>query len=170
MGLSAQTEDSDTVSCGYCLEYIVHKRRLPCGHEFCLPCLKADRKINGKLVCVTCRLVHCLLINWPNKPSAYFYFLTVSCREPIADSLDLEMLPGNETNGIHLQTLCDTCSTRGHTTDGVQYCRDCKKVMCEKHQEVSKSMVIFIEVVYGTSLRISASWWALHRPSDSNYR
>ena len=49
-----------TKSCGYCLEGIekmVDRRRLPCGHKFCLPCLKADKDLKGEIVCATCRYV-----------------------------------------------------------------------------------------------------------------
>ena len=49
-----------TESCGYCLEEVentVDRRRLPCGHEFCLPCLKDDKTLKGRIVCVTCRYV-----------------------------------------------------------------------------------------------------------------
>ena len=49
-----------TKSCGYCLEGVekmIDRRRLPCGHEFCLPCMKADKALNGELVCVACRYV-----------------------------------------------------------------------------------------------------------------
>ena len=57
------TEKSNNIrlkpeSCGYCLEgaeKMVDRRRLPCGHEFCLPCLKADKALKGELVCATCR-------------------------------------------------------------------------------------------------------------------
>mgnify|MGYP001792116310 CR=1 FL=1 len=48
-------------SCAYCLEDVdkmVDRRRLPCGHEFFLPCLKADKALKGVIVCVTCRYVH----------------------------------------------------------------------------------------------------------------
>ena len=47
-----------TESCGYCLEGVekmVDRRRLPCGHEFCLSCLKAHKALKGELVCATCR-------------------------------------------------------------------------------------------------------------------
>ena len=49
-----------TESHGYCLETVdkmIDRRRLPCGHEFCLPCLKADKALKGGLVCITCRCV-----------------------------------------------------------------------------------------------------------------
>ena len=50
-----------TESCGYCLEGVdkmVEKRKLPCGHEFCLPCLRSHRALMGEIECPTCRCVY----------------------------------------------------------------------------------------------------------------
>ena len=63
MAESSSNTGHQTESCGYCLEGVdkmVDIRRLPCGHEFCLPCLKADKVIKGAIVCVACRYVDVL--------------------------------------------------------------------------------------------------------------
>lgn len=63
MASSSGAKGHDTTSCGYCLESeekMVNKKTLPCGHLFCLPCLRADLDVKGKLICVTCRLIHCI--------------------------------------------------------------------------------------------------------------
>lgn len=46
--------------CGHCLEPLektAERRKLTCGHGFCLTCLKADRHSEGKIFCLICRLV-----------------------------------------------------------------------------------------------------------------
>ena len=60
MAESSSSTEHKTEWCGYCLEGVekmVDGRRLPCGHEFCLPCLKADKGLKGGIVCVVCRYV-----------------------------------------------------------------------------------------------------------------
>ena len=54
----AQMDAGVDGACGYCLEpeeRMINPKRLPCGHTFCLPCLKADLRTKGTITCPTCR-------------------------------------------------------------------------------------------------------------------
>lgn len=58
---SVEESNTQLKQCTICLEYgqkRLDPRMLPCGHAYCLNCLKEHKKVNKELKCPGCRQVH----------------------------------------------------------------------------------------------------------------
>ncbi|KAF6021262.1 hypothetical protein EB796_020428 [Bugula neritina] len=58
-----EASDDEVKTCGYCMDVFVDPKKLPCGHAFCLSCLKGDfmsRNTTDTHTCIKCRKTHAI--------------------------------------------------------------------------------------------------------------
>ncbi|KAF6039035.1 hypothetical protein EB796_002652 [Bugula neritina] len=112
-----EASDDEVKTCGYCMDVFVDPKKLPCGHAFCLSCLKGDfmsRNTTDTHTCIKCRKTHAIR--------------------------NLDELPGlakpttsaTISTAVTTKVKCDICQK---WEPAVSYCIDCEKKICSHHEK-----------------------------------
>ncbi|XP_072526724.1 E3 ubiquitin/ISG15 ligase TRIM25 [Salminus brasiliensis] len=137
----------EELTCPVCLDLYRDPRLLPCGHNFCLSCLRRlkGRSERGRLRCPECRQSHRCSAPWQKN------FKLAN----IADGFRRRSRAEHPTSGRQSPTSraegvrCDYCSPEAtHTSKGctaVKTCLKCEVSMCPEHVQPHLELPAFRE-------------------------
>ncbi|XP_048041305.1 E3 ubiquitin/ISG15 ligase TRIM25 isoform X1 [Megalobrama amblycephala] len=137
----------EELTCPVCLELYRDPHLLPCGHNFCLPCLRRlkSRSDHGRLRCPECRQSHRSSANWQKN------FKLANIADGFRRRGQSERSAQSRSNPSHrpAEVRCDYCPGDG-SEDGkgpmaVKTCLKCEVSMCPKHVQPHLELPAFRE-------------------------
>ncbi|KAG1930218.1 probable E3 ubiquitin-protein ligase TRIM8 [Pimephales promelas] len=138
----------EELTCPVCLDVYRDPHLLPCGHNFCLPCLRRlkNRSDHGRLRCPECRQSHRSSANWQKN------FKLANIADGFrrrCQSVHSNQIRGEPFHGPAEEVHCDYCPVDG-SGDGkgpmaVKTCLKCEVSMCAKHVQPHLELPAFRE-------------------------
>lgn len=137
----------EELTCPVCLELYRDPHLLPCGHNFCLPCLRRlkSRSDHGRLRCPECRQSHRSSANWQKN------FKLANIADGFRRRGQSERSAQSRSDPSHrpAEVRCDYCPGDG-SEDGkgpmaVKTCLKCEVSMCPKHVQPHLELPAFRE-------------------------
>nr|XP_055076627.1 E3 ubiquitin/ISG15 ligase TRIM25 isoform X1 [Misgurnus anguillicaudatus] len=133
----------EELTCPVCLDLYRDPHLLPCGHNFCLPCLRRlkSRSDHGRLKCPECRQSHRSSASWQKN----FKLANIADsfrRRPQSDRHSRSGPPHT-----HAEVRCDYCPKEDGEKDpkAVKTCLKCEVSMCAKHVQPHLELPAFRE-------------------------
>lgn len=122
----------EELTCPVCLDLYRDPHLLPCGHNFCLPCLRRlkGRSDRGRLRCPECRQTHRSAAAWQKN----FKLANIADGFRRRGQSERSTLSRSEPERGHTEVQCDYCPAEG--ADGgkaVKTCLKCEVSMCPMH-------------------------------------
>lgn len=114
--------DEGNFTCSICLDLLNDAATIPCGHSYCLSCIKTHwdgEAQSRRYSCPQCRKV------FTSKPILMKSALLAALVEAL-EKIDLQAAPAGPED-----VSCDICTER--KLKAVKSCRDCLLSYCEKH-------------------------------------
>lgn len=137
----------EELTCPVCLDLYRDPHLLPCGHNFCLPCLRRlkSRSDRGRLRCPECRQSHRSSANWQKNFKLANIADSFRRRGQSVRSTQSRGDPSHRPAEVH----CDYCPVDG-SGDGkglmaVKTCLKCEVSMCPKHVQPHLELPAFRE-------------------------
>lgn len=137
----------EELTCPVCLELYRDPHLLPCGHNFCLPCLRRlrSRSDHGRLRCPECRQSHRSSANWQKN------FKLANIADGFRRRGQSERAAQSRSNPSPrpAEVRCDYCpgdsSEDGKGPMAVKTCLKCEVSMCPKHVQPHLELPAFRE-------------------------
>ncbi|KAK2914443.1 hypothetical protein QQF64_029464 [Cirrhinus molitorella] len=137
----------EELTCPVCLDLYRDPHLLPCGHNFCLPCLRRlkSRSDHGRLRCPECRQTHRSSANWQKN------FKLANIADGFRRRAQSERAAQSRSDPSHrpAQVRCDYCpedaSEDGKGPVAVKTCLKCEVSMCPKHIQPHLELPAFRE-------------------------
>ncbi|XP_051580379.1 E3 ubiquitin/ISG15 ligase TRIM25-like isoform X1 [Myxocyprinus asiaticus] len=137
----------EELTCPVCLELYRDPHLLPCGHNFCLPCLRRlkSRSDRGRLRCPECRQSHRSSANWQKN----FKLANIADRFRRRGQSERSNQSQSDPSCKPAEVRCDYCP-EGAGEDGksgmaVKTCLKCEVSMCPKHLQPHLELLAFRE-------------------------
>ncbi|KAI4881577.1 hypothetical protein NFI96_033256 [Prochilodus magdalenae] len=137
----------EELTCPVCLDLYRDPRLLPCGHNFCLPCLRRlkGRSERGRLRCPECRQSHRCSAPWQKNFKLANIADNFRRRGRAERSVCGRQSPTHRTEGVR----CDYCSPEAAETSkgftAVKTCLKCEVSMCPEHVQPHLELPAFRE-------------------------
>ncbi|KAL6466689.1 hypothetical protein MHYP_G00244930 [Metynnis hypsauchen] len=137
----------EELTCPVCLDLYRDPRLLPCGHNFCLPCLRKlkGRSERGRLRCPECRQSHRCSAPWQKNFKLANIADGFRRRSRAERPVSSRQSPTQRTEGVR----CDYCPSepmdmsKGSTA--VKTCLKCEVSMCPEHVQPHLELPAFRE-------------------------
>ncbi|XP_051988471.1 E3 ubiquitin/ISG15 ligase TRIM25-like [Xyrauchen texanus] len=149
--MAASASDSgmleEELTCPVCLDLYCNPHMLPCGHNFCLPCLRRlkSRSDRGCLRCPECRQSHRSSANWQKN------FKLANIADSFRQCSQSERSNQSQSNSSRrmAEVRCDYCQVEagedGKVVMAVKTCLKCEVSMCPKHLQPHLELPAFRE-------------------------
>lgn len=137
----------EELTCPVCLDLYRDPRLLPCGHNFCLPCLRRlkSRSERGRLRCPECRESHRCSVPWQKNFKLANIADGFRRRSQAERPISSQQSTTNRADGVH----CDYCSPEAANTSkgfsAVKTCLKCEVSMCPEHVQPHLELPAFRE-------------------------
>ncbi len=135
----------EELTCPVCLDLYRDPHLLPCGHNFCLPCLRRlkSRSDHGRLRCPECRQTHRSSSSWQKN------FKLANIADGFRRRGQSERSARSDASRRPGQVRCDYCpedtSENGKGPVAVKTCLKCEVSMCPKHVQPHLELPAFRE-------------------------
>ncbi|XP_056590136.1 E3 ubiquitin/ISG15 ligase TRIM25 [Triplophysa dalaica] len=135
----------EELTCPVCLDIYRDPHLLPCGHNFCLPCLRRlkTRSVHGQLRCPECRQSHRSSITWQKN----FKLANIADSFRRQGQSDLFSHSQKGLSCTLTEVRCDYCPVNEVENDpkAVKTCLKCEVSMCPKHVQPHLELPAFRE-------------------------
>uniref|UniRef100_A0A8B9JTP0 Tripartite motif containing 110 n=1 Tax=Astyanax mexicanus TaxID=7994 RepID=A0A8B9JTP0_ASTMX len=138
----------EELTCPVCLDLYRDPRLLPCGHNFCLPCLRRlkSRSERGRLRCPECRQSHRCSVPWQKNFKLANIADSLRKRNRAEQRPDCRrQSPTHRAEGVR----CDYCPPEAANTSkgstAVKTCLKCEVSMCPEHLQPHLELPAFRE-------------------------
>lgn len=137
----------EELTCPVCLDLYRDPHLLPCGHNFCLPCLRRlkSRSDHGRLRCPECRQSHRSSANWQKN----FKLANIADSIRRRGQSERSTQSRSDTSLRAAQVHCDYCpedaSGDGKGPVAVKTCLKCEVSMCSQHVQPHLELPAFRE-------------------------
>lgn len=135
----------EELTCPVCLDLYRDPHLLPCGHNFCLPCLRRlkTRSAHGQLRCPECRQSHRNSATWQKN------FKLANIADSFRRRGQSDRSSHSQSGPSHSPTevRCDYCPASDVEKDSkaVKTCLKCEVSMCPKHVQPHLELPAFRE-------------------------
>ncbi len=135
----------EELTCPVCLDLYRDPHLLPCGHNFCLPCLRRlkSRADHGRLRCPECRQTHRSSSSWQKN------FKLANIADGFRRRGQSERSARSDVSRRPAHVRCDYCpedaSEDGKGPVAVKTCLKCEVSMCPKHVQPHLELPAFRE-------------------------
>ncbi|XP_043100686.1 E3 ubiquitin/ISG15 ligase TRIM25 [Puntigrus tetrazona] len=135
----------EELTCPVCLDLYRDPHLLPCGHNFCLPCLRRlkSRADHGRLRCPECRQTHRSSASWQKN------FKLANIADGFRRRGQAERSAQSEASRRPARVRCDYCPEApgedGKGPEAVKTCLKCEVSMCPKHVQPHLELPAFRE-------------------------
>ncbi|XP_051555436.1 E3 ubiquitin/ISG15 ligase TRIM25-like isoform X2 [Myxocyprinus asiaticus] len=137
----------EELTCPVCLDLYRDPHMLPCGHNFCLPCLRRlkSRSDRGRLRCPECRQSHRSSANWQKN----FKLANIADSFRQRGQSECSNQSQSDSSRRLAEVHCDYCPVEaGEDRKGgmaVKTCLKCEVSMCPKHLQPHLELPAFRE-------------------------
>ncbi|XP_026070567.1 E3 ubiquitin/ISG15 ligase TRIM25-like isoform X1 [Carassius auratus] len=131
----------EELTCPVCLDLYRDPHLLPCGHNFCLPCLRRlkSRSDRGRLRCPECRQSHRSSSNWQKN------FKLANIADGFRRGDCSERCTSSRSDQVHCDYCPEDASRDAKGPAAVKTCLKCEVSMCSQHVQPHLELPAFRE-------------------------